>query len=82
MKIFEILDGEMCLVFWSWCCVPSPTSKSRVVEEGRRRAREDWFLVLEGTAEPVPRGRMVMAGGMVQYMVSLYVLLKKLLRLL
>jgi len=65
MKILEILDGERCLVFWSWSCVPSPTSKSRVLEEGRRRAREEWFLVVEGTAEAVPRGRMVMAAGMV-----------------
>ena len=45
--------------------MPSPTSKSRVLEEGRMRAREEWFLVLEGMAEAVPRGRMVMAGGMV-----------------
>jgi len=56
MKIFEIFDGERCLVFWSWCCAPSPTSKSRVVEEGRRRAREERFLVLEEMAEAVPRG--------------------------
>lgn len=44
--------------------MPSPTSIRRMEEEGRMMARDDWLRVEEGTAEEVPRGMMVMGGGM------------------